>query len=158
MIVYVIDENELYFFNGSSWQTIDSTINHNLLDNLLSPNDDHTQYAHLSGRTGGQGLYGGISPSENLTLDSTTSATKGRVITRSNIVPIGDDQLQVGEAGRRFNAVYTNDLVTGDLNLKKGDAHWTFVEKRDSILVLNRKTGKSYRMVLEELGEREEKK
>jgi hypothetical protein len=41
--------------------------------------DDHTQYALLAGRAGGQTLTGGTAASENLTLRSTTNATKGDI-------------------------------------------------------------------------------
>ena len=39
--------------------------------------DDHAQYALLAGRSGGQILYGSTIASEDLTLDSTSNATKG---------------------------------------------------------------------------------
>jgi hypothetical protein len=42
--------------------------------------DDHTQYAHLTGRAGGQTLEGGVAASETLTLRSTSNATKGNVV------------------------------------------------------------------------------
>lgn len=41
--------------------------------------DDHTQYALLAGRSGGQTLTGGTGVSETLTLQSTSHATKGGV-------------------------------------------------------------------------------
>lgn len=56
-----------------------TSIDHNVLANL--PNGDvHTQYAFLNGRATGQTLYGGTGASENLTLCSTTNATKGYVL------------------------------------------------------------------------------
>lgn len=42
----------------------------------LTASDDHTQYALLAGRSGGQTLYGGTSASNPLTLVSTSHATK----------------------------------------------------------------------------------
>ena len=42
--------------------------------------DTFTQYALLAGRAGGQTLNGGSAASENLTLDSTSNATKGKII------------------------------------------------------------------------------
>ncbi|MGZ3769156.1 MAG: tail fiber domain-containing protein [Bdellovibrio sp.] len=41
--------------------------------------DNFTQYALLAGRSGGQTLNGGTAASENLTLSSTSNATKGNV-------------------------------------------------------------------------------
>ena len=48
---------------------------HGALSGLLD--DDHTQYALLLGRTGGQTIIGGISSGDNLILQSTSNATKG---------------------------------------------------------------------------------
>ncbi|MGZ3802533.1 MAG: tail fiber domain-containing protein, partial [Bdellovibrio sp.] len=42
--------------------------------------DTFTQYALLTGRSGGQTLNGGAAASNNLTLDSTLNATKGNVL------------------------------------------------------------------------------
>ena len=42
--------------------------------------NDQPQYAHLAGQAGGQILAGGFNNSENLTLRSTTAATKGQVL------------------------------------------------------------------------------
>lgn len=50
---------------------------HGNLSGLL--NDDHPQYFLLDGRTGGQIAIGGIDPSDNLVLESTSDATKGAV-------------------------------------------------------------------------------
>ncbi len=46
--------------------------------------DTFTQYALLAGRAGGQSLGGGTAASENITIDSTTHATKGKVILAPN--------------------------------------------------------------------------
>jgi len=42
--------------------------------------DDHGQYALLAGRSGGQTLTGGTAASNNLTLESTSNATKGDIL------------------------------------------------------------------------------
>jgi len=42
--------------------------------------DDHTQYALLLGRSGGQALIGGTGSGDNLTLSSTSHGTKGSII------------------------------------------------------------------------------
>ncbi len=52
-------------------------INHGELGGLTS--DDHTQYATLLGRTGGQTLQGGNQAGENLILESTANLVKGVV-------------------------------------------------------------------------------
>lgn len=52
-------------------------IDHGTLQGLAD--DDHSQYALLAGRTGGQSLTGGTASSNNLTLSSTSNATKGKI-------------------------------------------------------------------------------
>lgn len=46
----------------------------------LTTGDDHTQYALLAGRSGGQSLTGGTGSGETLTLNSTSHGTKGKVL------------------------------------------------------------------------------
>jgi len=63
--------------SGSSVGSSYVPVYHGSLDGLA--NDDHPQYALLAGRTGGQSLNGGVDASDNLTLDSTSNATKGLI-------------------------------------------------------------------------------
>lgn len=46
--------------------------------------DDHTQYALLAGRGGGQNLYGGTASGDDLLLESTSNSTKGTVALNPN--------------------------------------------------------------------------
>lgn len=48
--------------------------------------DDHLQYGLLLGRSGGQTFIGGIDASDNLTLQSTSNATKGKIFFGANSV------------------------------------------------------------------------
>jgi hypothetical protein len=48
--------------------------------------DDHSQYALLAGRTGGQTLQGGDASGNDLTLESTSNATKGTIIMSDRVV------------------------------------------------------------------------
>jgi hypothetical protein len=90
--------------NDYAWSQIDKTISsiadlttktHSLLGSLGS--DDHTIYALLAGRAGGQTLYGGIGSGENLTLHSTAHATKGKIYFGANSVyDQANDRLGIG--------------------------------------------------------------
>lgn len=60
--------------------------------------DDHTQYALLAGRAGGQTLIGGTAASQNLTLQSTSNATRGYVLS--------PDPLGIGIAPQTGSHVY----------------------------------------------------
>lgn len=84
---------------------------HGLLTGLLD--DDHTQYALLAGRSGGQTLTGGTAASNNLVLRSTTNGTKGQVYvdetTASTSVTTGALRVGggVGISGRTWTAGMT---------------------------------------------------
>lgn len=51
----------------------------------LTTGDDHTQYAHLVGRSGGQVLQGDTLTGGDLTLEATAHATKGLVIVKGGV-------------------------------------------------------------------------
>lgn len=51
--------------------------------------DDHTQYALLAGRAGGQTLTGGTAASQNLRLEGTVHATPGTVYTSASSFGVG---------------------------------------------------------------------
>lgn len=55
-----------------------STLRHDQLNELTD--DDHPQYALLGGRNSGQHLIGGSDANDNLTLSSTSSNNKGKII------------------------------------------------------------------------------
>jgi hypothetical protein len=80
--------NQLLYSSANNIVSGISTTNNAVLttDGLGVPswtpltNDAFTQYAFLLGRSGGQTFNGGVFPSEDLILDSTTATTKGNVI------------------------------------------------------------------------------
>lgn len=71
------DDDHLLYTRRMLALSGDSITEHGELAGLLD--DAHTQYALLAGRSGGQILVGGTGASENLTLRSTSHATKGDV-------------------------------------------------------------------------------
>jgi len=62
---------------NATWEAVGAAVDHGALLGL--GDDDHTQYATLTGRAGGQTLQGGTAASEDLTLESTADGTKGQV-------------------------------------------------------------------------------
>ena len=68
-------ENHTHQSSGAQAGTLD----HGLALTGLT-DDDHTQYGLLAGRAGGQTLTGGTAASEDLTLQSTSHATKGNIV------------------------------------------------------------------------------
>lgn len=64
---------------GASVDINEGNLTHNNLSGLTT-GDPHTQYALLAGRAGGQIVTGGTASGDDLTLRSTSNATKGDVI------------------------------------------------------------------------------
>jgi len=64
---------------GASVDIAEANITHNNLGGLTA-GDPHTQYALLLGRAGGQTFIGGTASGDNLTLQSTSHATKGKIL------------------------------------------------------------------------------
>lgn len=75
-----VNGGTLYRSNGTSWDTIGAA-DHGALTGLSD--DDHSIYALLAGRSGGQTLYGGTSSGENMTIRS-TSSTNGTLTLQNN--------------------------------------------------------------------------
>jgi len=69
-----------------------------------------------------------------------------------NVVPTSDRLYDLGSENARFANIYT-----GDLHLKNERGHWQIVEEREFLTVINRLTGKRYKMVLEPLPDGKEK-
>jgi hypothetical protein len=102
------------FWTGSKWEASlpDTEVDHGSLSGLSD--DDHTQYALLAGRGTGQTLVGGTAASNNLTFESTSHGTKGKVLTKDTFAANSDASFSgswsgadLGGSGNRFRHVYT---------------------------------------------------
>lgn len=60
--------------------------------------DDHTQYALLAGRSGGQTLIGGTASGDDITLQSTSNATKGSILFGTSAYDEANERLGIGTA------------------------------------------------------------
>ena len=76
------------------------------------------------------------------------SASIGSMTIGGDIIPSGDQLYDLGSEAFRFANIYT-----GDLHLKNERGHWQIVEEKDYLTVINRLTGKRYKMVLEPMAE-----
>ncbi len=104
------------FWDGSKWvaSAPDTEITHSTLSGLTTGDAGHTQFALLAGRSSGQTLNGGTAASENLILDSTAHATKGKILVKSAVAANTDASYSAGWAGtdlggasNRFRNLYT---------------------------------------------------
>lgn len=69
------------------------------------------------------------------------------------LLPDGDNTRALGSEAARWSLVRSVVVTTGDLNLQSddGSAKWTIQEQPNEILLHNRRTGKTYRMLMEEV-------
>lgn len=91
--------------SSMSYSTFASNLTHANLTGLSA--DDHTQYALLAGRGTGQTLIGGVNASNNLTLQSTSNATRGYILANDQVqAPAG----AVGAPGYVLTTALTSGL------------------------------------------------
>ena len=83
-----------------------TTKDHHLLTGLTD--DDHSIYPLLLGRAGGQTLIGGINASDNLTLQSSSHATKGKILFGTSAYDEVNNRLGV------YTTSPTHTLETGE--------------------------------------------
>ena len=65
-----------------------------------------------------------------------------------HILPAANNTYDLGAEALRFRNIYT-----GDLNLKNDRGDWTILEEEDFLCVINNKTGKKFKMMLEPIEE-----
>ena len=83
------------YINGAWTSGLGKNTTHSTLAGLTS-GDDHTQYALLEGRLGGQTLYGGTAASNTLVLSSTSHATKGKILVGAVNIAIDEANVRIG--------------------------------------------------------------
>lgn len=86
-----------------------TTKDHDLLDGLTD--DDHTQYALLAGRGGGQTLVGGSAAGDDLLLRATSDATPGDIIFESEPSVETMRILSTGELALGVSTLSGSELV-----------------------------------------------
>ena len=88
----------------------------------LSDSDDlYTNYAYLPGRLGGQTLNGGTAAGDDLSLSSTTNATKGTIFLG---ILSGYDEVN-SRLGLKTTTPTRTMETFGTIKISNGDANWT---------------------------------
>ena len=72
-------------------------------------------------------------------------------VIRESIIPVTDNTVELCSDAKRFANIFILNLYTGDLHLKNERGDWTIIEEEDYLSIVNNKTGKKYRFVLEEV-------
>lgn len=82
--------------------------------------DDHAQYARVDGRLGGQEIKGGTDDNNDLVLESTSGAVKGKIKFKSSPVPFanasysgGWSGLDIGTSSANFRHLYMKGELIG---------------------------------------------
>ena len=124
--------------------------------------DDHSIYALLTGRSGGQTLVGGTGAGQSLVLSSTSHGTKGLIDLQDaiqvggniglngdfDIKPNTSGQGKVGTATRKFAQVNALVVNSGDLVMQSPDepaARFVWIEQGpEALVVVNPVTGRAW--------------
>jgi fibronectin-binding autotransporter adhesin len=64
----------------------------------------------------------------------------------ANIIPAANGSLNIGSTSYRYNAVYANNMYTGDFHMKNERGDWTLFEESDHIRIRNNKTGQTFKL------------
>ena len=81
----------------------------------------------------------------------------GSLQSAGNITPITDDSVDLGAADKRFSNIFTTDLQLSNEGKEKGNevdgttGSWTIQEGEEELYLLNRKNGKKYKFMLQEI-------
>ena len=107
-----------------------------------------------------QGGINGYTNQLNLSCanhSSTCSVKVGSVITtESDVIPAADNTDDLGSSAKRWANVYTadahfNNIGTGGNEVDGTEGHWTMQEGADSMYLINRLTGKKFKIALTEV-------
>lgn len=92
----------------------DTEITHSELTGLTTGDSGHTQFVMLAGRAGGQTIQGDTGASGNLSLESTSNGTKGKVLTKDTFAAFTDASFAVTWSGSDLGGTtnYFRDLYT----------------------------------------------
>ena len=81
-----------------------------------------------------------------ITHSSGVATFSGQITTGGNILPSSDNALDLGSESARFRNIFT-----GDLSLRNDRGDWTLIEEEDFISFRNNKTGRRFRMIMEDI-------
>ena len=73
------------------------------------------------------------------------------IVAHQDVLPDADNTRNLGSSSLRWANVYAVTTTIGDLVLEGKDAKWRLFEREDGLYVKNEKTGKLYRIKLEEV-------
>jgi hypothetical protein len=116
----------------------------------LQPTTDSTDFFQVLDADGGTPVLNVDSTNERVGIGTATPTSKlsvnGQTDLTGSVLPGADNTYDLGSSAHRWANIYT-----GDLHLKNHKGDWTIVEEEDYLEVINNKTCKKYKMVLQEI-------
>jgi hypothetical protein len=84
------------------------------------------------------------------------AVTAEKITLNNTLIPTANNSFDLGSSVSRFDSIYSNsiivtDVYTGDLHLKNDKGDWTVIEDEDFLTLRNNKTGKNFKIVMEEI-------
>ena len=117
----------------------------------------HTDMHFASGSTAGIRVHGIKDFAGNISGSATSTGSFGAIQSVGNITPKVDDSVDLGAADKRFSNIFTTDLQLSNEGKDKGNevdgttGSWTIQEGEEELYLLNRKNGKKYKFMLQEI-------
>tara|TARA_R100000951_G_scaffold68197_2_gene57549 strand:- start:4233 stop:5306 length:1074 start_codon:yes stop_codon:yes gene_type:complete len=93
----------------------------------------------------------------NVSGSATSTGSFGAIQSTGNITPKTDDSVDLGASNLRFKNIFTTDLQLSNEGKEKGNevdgttGSWTIQEGEEELYLLNRKNGKKYKFMLQEI-------
>ncbi len=137
--------------NAVNYNTIVSFVQglHDFFDPQANTTDVNFYVGGKPGSKGTSGQRGTALFAGDMVISGSTHMQNGGSITGSfsiqgSIIPSADSTYTLGTDTQRWGHVYT-----GDLHLRNERGDWTILEEPDYLCVINNKTGKKYKMMLQ---------
>ena len=142
--------------NGNGAELYLRVSNNNVADNigaLLFGNNVDKSIVKIQGVTHTANNTGDIAFHTSTTG---TMSEKARITSAGHVVPSNDATQDIGTSSKRWRNVYTTDLQLSNVGeggneVDGTEGNWTLQEGESHIYMINRKTGKKYKMMLKEV-------
>tara|TARA_Y100000034_G_scaffold64385_1_gene77854 strand:+ start:753 stop:1100 length:348 start_codon:yes stop_codon:yes gene_type:complete len=115
----------------------------------------------MSGIIGGAGSKSGVIGAGTSSLDTIfgtegTASHRFTVDSSGHMKPAADNSYDLGSTSLRWANIYTHDLNlnntgSGGNEVDGTEGRWTIQEGEDNLYLINRKTNKKYKFILEEV-------
>ena len=79
------------------------------------------------------------------------AVTAQKITLNNSLFPTANIQFDLGSTTSRFKHIYTENITTGDLNLKSNEGDWTVIEQANFIKLRNNLTLQEFKITMEAL-------